>query len=441
MLLIIRKNFKNCTFLKYGNEEIFKSFFFFKRRISNDISTSTQLIVKCVNEAYKSKSFSKIKWNCISNDILKNKNDFNLKEILNIINVLSHLHFGKNILTQFKSLIIPKLSDLKSNYITKILISYIKANIKDNNFYHLLCVKIQNNLNEISHSSLINLLYNINFYSNMKNDHLSSIEKQILAYLAKEFQTYNLDGSKNIKYNDNISTYKNENSKINELLKKNTTENCTNPNIKKNSSTKEKNETINNLKYFYFENYNFILLFYSLSQYLFDLHLKNKNNPINDYFFNQLNKCHDIVKNIIFHKNELTLLEEINPFHTFLLYKACLNTIYTFDDKSIHKILLNHIKEKINNFILLIKNNDKNIKGQTNEMIRYLDILKQNLIHYSDNKKLHFQYYFNNNVMLIKSILSILQEKNKNDIKKYYIWHREKVENIQKILRLIEIEK
>ncbi|CRG93533.1 conserved Plasmodium protein, unknown function [Plasmodium gallinaceum] len=441
MLLVIRRNIKIFNIPKYDSEKIFKNLFLFKRKISNDINTSTQLIVKCVNEAYKSKSFSKMKWNCLSNDILKNMSNFNIKEILSIINILSHMHFGRNILIQFKSLIISKLSDLKANYILKILISYIKSNIKDDHFYNLLCLKLHNNLNTISQSSLINFLYNVNFNSNVKCDHLSNIEEQILIYLTKEFYTYNIDNKNiNIECKENKNTDINESLKINEIVKKNIPEECINSNKKTLYNTKEKDETINNLKCLHLENYNFILLFYAFSHYLFNLYLKNKNNPINDNFVNQLNKYYDIIKNIINHKSKLTLLKEINSFHIFLLYKACLNTIYTFGDNSINKTLLDNIKENINNFILPLKNNNKHIKGQTNEMIRYMDILKQNLILYSENRKVHFQHYLNNNVMLIKIILSILQEKNKNDIKKYYIWHRKKVENIQKILRSIEID-
>ncbi|CXJ21974.1 conserved Plasmodium protein, unknown function [Plasmodium berghei] len=470
MYLIIKRNIKCCMFLKDKRfEEINRNIYshFVKPQIqfssiNNNINSSTQLIVKCINETYKSKNFNKIKWKCLSNDIIQNINKFSVKEILNIINILSRLYLGKNILINIKPLIIEKLDNINSNGISKIIIAYLKANISDHTFYNKLCLKLQKDIKDISISSLISLVYNINFYSNIKNVHIYNIEKEILNHIISYLEInhafdhiekltyeYNSDfvklkSKKNEQiYDDTYAYIENESIPIkNECTVMDSQYMCTNignaMNEQEGNKIEKKNEE-QNIWLMDIKNYNFILLLYSTSNYLFSIHLEDeKILTMNKNFSNYLKMCYHALNSLI-NKNEFKkfIKEELKPFYLFLLYKAMVNTIYIYEDKYMNEILFNHIKNKINNFILYLKKNISNLKGKTNEIVKYINILQQNLNKYSKNKKA-FQDYFDNNVILIKSLLLLLQQNNQNDIKKYYPWHREQIEMIQQTLRSIE---
>ncbi|ETB61709.1 hypothetical protein YYC_01545 [Plasmodium yoelii 17X] len=470
MYLIIKRNIKCCMFLKDKRfEEINRNIYshFVKPQIkfssiNNNINSSTQLIVKCINETYKSKNFNKIKWKCLSNDIIQNINKFSVKEILNIINILSRLYLGKNLLINIKPLIIEKLDNINSNGISKIIIAYLKANINDHIFYNKLCLKLQKDIKDISISSLISLVYNINFYSNIKNVHIYNIEKEILNHVISYLEINhvfdhieklthesnsdfiklkNKDDEQN--YNDTYAHIKNESiPNKNECTVMDSQYVCTNIGNVTNEQEENKIEKKNTEQKIWImdiKNYNFILLLYSTSNYLFNIHLEDeKILTINNNFSNYLKMCYHALNNLI-NKNEFKnfIKEELKPFYLFLLYKAMVNIIYIYEDKYMNEILFNHIKNKINNFILYLKKNISNLKGKTNEIIKYINILQQNLTKYSKNKKI-FQNYFDNNVILIKSLLLLLQQNNQNDINKYYPWHREQIEMIQQTLRLIE---
>ncbi|SBS88523.1 conserved Plasmodium protein, unknown function [Plasmodium ovale curtisi] len=432
---------KRCAFLSCKIRwEQYRGLFLFSRDgrslSSCVINTSPRLIVKCINDTYKSKNFSKIKWNCINNDILNSINKFNVEEILNIINIVSRLHIGKDILIKFKPLITSNLHSIKCSSLGRIITSYIKANVNDNHFYYEICSKIQNNLNDIPHSSLIGLLYNISFYSSVKNEHISNIEKEILNYLVMRFEVNELtntcEGKKDQKGENGVMklvaqnvltpTYDNASVGNNEI------------NVKVDIDRKDKekddeigtkdkigqNWNLQNLK-----NYNIILLLYSITNYLFKMYLQNDHSSImNDHLEYKLKQCYDAVNRINCEEELKVLLEKLNLFYLFLLYKAVINNIYIYGDETVSEILFNHIKNKINNFIVHLKKNNLNVKGKckgkgtTNALIKYVTILQQNLVNYSENKKIPFQNYLIHNVTLIKSLLFQLQQNNRNDINK-----------------------
>ncbi|SCP03512.1 conserved Plasmodium protein, unknown function [Plasmodium malariae] len=427
----------------------------FKRRLtSKGISTSTQLIVTCVKDTYRSKIFSKIKWNCISNDILKNKDKFNIEEMLNIINIVSRLHFGKKILILLKPFLLAKLENDNCNYVERIITSYIRANINDDIFYYELCLKVKKNLNAFSQSSLINLLYNINFHSSVNNEYIAKMEIEIISHLMLNIQMEDiLNNSFEMKHQkDKISgvkestlgensTYCSGDKLYNGKRRQVKEEKINAENILVNEVEKDQAQSTPTKNLFHLKNYHIILLLYAVSNYLLHLHLKNKSNAkSNDNFFKELKKYfkwYDALK-MLTHENILVLLGQISPFYLFLLYKAILNSLYIFDDNTMNENLLNHVKDRINNITLQLKNNDTHVKGKTNELIKYINILQQNLIHYSENRKINFQRNYRHNIELVKVILALLQENNKYDINKYYAWHREKVEKVQTILRVIE---
>ncbi|SPJ11431.1 conserved Plasmodium protein, unknown function [Plasmodium sp. DRC-Itaito] len=466
--------FRKCFYLK-KSKNIFLSLHYVERNFSSsDIKCSPQLIIKCVNETYKSKSFNKIKWNCIQNDIIKNIEKFNITEIIHLINILSRLYVGSNILIHFIPNIVSKINDIKYDKITQILICYMKANIRNKQFYYVLCSKINKDIQKISYSFLIKLLYTLNFYSPLNNDDLLNVEKKIIQSIIDNFKCFlesNQDlNNKNKKYINCINHEKdtlidntirnhnyNHNYKhgISGVIPKDTT-----LNINKNITMEQSSDQIlksvdeknilcqyNNV---YLKNYNFILLFYSLCNYLFHHIFKEKYSSINqkEYIENktiiELKGKYIEMLNKINEPKEIKALDELNIFHTLLLYKSIINTIYISDNNmSIKKeiFIFNHIHEKINNNIIInFKKDTTHIRGKINELIKYMQILQQNIIQYMQKRKDHFQFYFKNNILLIKNILTILQEKNKNDIKRYYLWHREKIEMIQKMLRQVEME-
>ncbi|SOV16877.1 conserved Plasmodium protein, unknown function [Plasmodium sp. gorilla clade G2] len=472
--------------LKYPSRYLFKKYIDLKKSkniflsfpyqalnfSSSDIKCSPQLIIKCVNETYKSKCFNKIKWKCIQNDIIKNTEKFNITEIIYLINILSRLHIGSNVLIHFIPNIVSKLNDIKYDKITQILICYIKANIRNKQFYYVLCSNINNNIQKISYSFLIKLLYTLNFYSYLNNDGFLNLEKKIIKSVIDNFKCF-LESNQNInnkneKYSNCINHKKdtlidntidnrhhNCNSDILEVNPKDTTLNK-NKNITMEQSSHQIIQSVDekNISYqqnnVYLKNYNFILLFYSLSNYLFHHIFKEQYSCINqnDYIENktiiQLKDKYIEMLNKINEPKEIKTLDELNIFHTLLLYKSLINIIYISDDDMCIKkeiFIFNHIHEKISNKLIInFKNDTTHIKGKTNELIKYMQILQQNIIQYMQKKKDHFQFYFKNNILLIKNILTILQEKNKNDIKRYYLWHREKIEMIQKMLRQVELE-
>ncbi|SOV79307.1 conserved Plasmodium protein, unknown function [Plasmodium sp. gorilla clade G3] len=465
------------VFKKYFNlkkrKNIFLSFPYQERKfLSNDIKCSPQLIIKCVNETYKSKSFNKIKWNCIKNDIIKNIEKFNITEIIHLINILSRLHVGSNILIHFIPNIVSKINDIKYDKITQILICYIKANIRNKQLYYVLCSKINNDIEKISYSFLIKLLYTLNFYSSLSNEDLLNVEKPIIRSVIDNFKCFlesNQDlNNKNKKYINCINhkkdtlidnTIRDHNNNCNKDISGVNPKDITsmiNKNITMEQSSNQiiQSEDEKNIscqyKNIYLKNYNFILLFYSLSNYLFHHIFKEKYSCINEkeYIENktiiELKDKYIEMLNKINEPKEIKALDELNIFHTLLLYKSIINTIYISDDNMCIKkeiFIFNHIHEKISNDIIInFKNDTTHIRGKINELIKYMQILQQNIIQYMQKKKDHFQFYFKNNIFLIKNILIILQEKNKNDIKRYYLWHREKIEMIQKMLRQVEME-
>ncbi|SCN63198.1 conserved Plasmodium protein, unknown function [Plasmodium chabaudi adami] len=442
MYFIIKRNIKCCTFLKDKRfEEINRNIYshFGKPKIkfssiNNNINSSTQLIVKCINETYKSKNFNKIKWKCLSNDIIQNINKFSVKEILNIITILSRLYLGKNILINIKPLIIEKLDNINSNGISKIIIAYLKANIDDHIFYNKLCLKLQKDIKDIPISSLISVVYNINLYSNIKNVCIYNIEKEILNHVIHYLEiNHAFDQIENESTPNNNADIVMDNQFV-----------CTDIGNVMNGQEGneiEKKNTEQNIWFMDIKNYNFILLLYSTSNYIFNTHLEDEQIlTMNSKFSNYLKMCYHTLNSLI-NKNEFEnfIKEELKPFYLFLLYKAMVNTIYIYENKYMNEILFNHIKNKINNFILYLKKNVSNLKGKTNEIVKYINILQQNITKYSKNKKT-FQDYFDNNVILIKSLLLLLQQNNQNDINKYYPWHREQIELVQQTLRSIERE-
>ncbi|SBT48911.1 conserved Plasmodium protein, unknown function [Plasmodium ovale wallikeri] len=440
-MLPLRGRINRCAFLSCKirwEQPRGRGFFLFirgERQLSSCmINTSPRLIVKCVNDTYKSKKFSKMKWNCINNDILNSINKFNIEEILNIINIVSRLNIGKNILIKFKPLITSNLHSIKCSFLGRIITCYIRANVNDNNFYFEICSKIQNNLNDIPYSSLIGLLYNINFYSSVKNEHISNVEKEILNYLVMRFEVCELtntcEGRKDprgengvmtlVAHNVVTPTYDNTSVGNNEI----------NAKVDIDRKDKEKDEEVgqkdkmgqhwnlHNLK-----NYNTILLLYSISNYLLKTYLqKDHPSTMNDHLEYKLKQCYDTLNRINREEELKVLLEKLNLFYLFLLYKAVINNIYIYGDENVSEILFNHIKNKINNFIVHLKKNSLNVKGKskgtTNALIKYVNILQQNLVNYSENKKIPFQNYLIHNVALVKSLLFQLQQNNKNDINK-----------------------
>ncbi|CDO65505.1 conserved Plasmodium protein, unknown function [Plasmodium reichenowi] len=476
-----------CYFpLKCPSRYVFKKYFDLKKRkniflsfayeernfSSSDIKCSPQLIIKCVNETYKSKSFNKIKWNCIQNDIIKNIEKFNITEIIHLINILSRLHVGSNILIHFIPNIVSKINDIKYDKITQILICYMKANIRNKQFYYILCSKINNDIQKISYSFLIKLLYTLNFYSFLSNDDLLNVQKKIIRSVIDNFKSF-LESNQDInnKNKKNINSIHHKKDTLIENTIRNHNHNCNkgisgiNPkdttlNINKNITIEQSSDQIiksadekniscqfNNV---YLKNYNFILLFYSLSNYLFHHIFKEKYSCINqkEYIENktiiQLKGKYIEMLNKINEPKEIKALQELSIFHTLLLYKSIINTIYISDNNMcIQKeiFIFKHIHEKINNNIIInFKKDTIHVRGKINELIKYMQILQQNIIQYMQKRKDHFKFYFKNNISLIKNILTILQEKNKNDIKRYYLWHREKIEMIQKMLRQVEME-
>ncbi|GAW83605.1 hypothetical protein, conserved [Plasmodium gonderi] len=439
------------AFFNHRNNEKACNCFFFSVLLPNEgrnrrssiggiINTPTGLIVKCVNDTYKSKNFNKIKWNCIKNDILKNIDKFHTKEILKIANIVSRLHFGKNILMQFIKVLKCRLNNINADNITRIMISYIKANIKDDLFYNELCSIIKNNLQHISHSLLINLVFNIN-KCNIKNHNIMYVQKLILYHLIShfDFEGFQIEGSFFEKLNNSARTMR-EWEKTHGVLEGEESEN----NFKRNElgdaadvgvaseTTKTDIESHADESGFFKspvhtnlyegKKYDEILLFYSLSNYVFMTYLESQCNfALCDDFAKCLKNCFCTMNKASFASEERRL-GEFPPFYIFLLYKAILNGIYIFEDKNISCTLLFKVKDKINNVLIQLKNKETFMKkGKTNEIIKYINILQQNLFHYSQNRKTHFLNHFENNVALVKTMLSILQESNQNDINRYKI--------------------
>ncbi|KMZ77639.1 hypothetical protein PVIIG_03871 [Plasmodium vivax India VII] len=395
------------------------------------IDTPTQLIVKCVSDTYKSKNFSKIKWDCINNDILKNLDKFHVKEILKIVNIVSRLHSGKGILTQFIPVLKSRLCSMNYEQVVRIMSSYVKANIKDDLFYVDLCAIVRKYLQHVAAPPLINLLFNINMCS-VKNDNIRCVERELLNHLTGYIH---FDGLAN----GHSSGAQGEPSGKGHLTKEG-----------KNNSNEnklEEGEEVGDERYIPRANlheagkYDLILFFYSFSNYVFMAYFESAESPSPpDDFAKKLKKCHDAVCKAS-RANEQRLLRESPPFYLFLLYKAILNEIYIFGAEPTSTILLDRVKEKINPIMGMLQNRERSSrKGKTNEIVKYINILQQNLFLYSQDRKNFFLCHFESNLQLVKELLSLLQESNHSDMNRYYLWHREKVQEVQKIIRLIEME-
>ncbi|CAA9991016.1 conserved Plasmodium protein, unknown function [Plasmodium knowlesi strain H] len=391
------------------------------------INTSTQLIVKCVSDTYKSKNFSKIKWDCINNDILKNLDKFHVKEILKIVSIVSRLHSGKSILTQFIPVVKGKLCSMNYDDVVRIMSSYVKANIKDDLFYADLCAVVRKYYQHVEAPWLINLLFNINM-CNVKNDNIRCVERELLDHLTEHIP---FDGLAN----GCSSGAESEHSRKGEP-----------PKERKNNSKGNKLEEVDEkyiprTKLYDARKYDLILFFYSFSNYVFMDYFKNaESSSLRHHFAKKLERCHDAVRKVS-QSNEERLLRESPPFYLFLLYKAILNQIYILEGEATSTILLDMVKDKIKKVMGRLENREISSKrGKTNEIVKYINILQQNLFPYSQNRKNFFLCHFENNLELVKVLLSILQESNHSDMNRYYLWHREKVQEVQKIIRLIEME-
>ncbi|ANQ11202.1 Uncharacterized protein PCOAH_00054700 [Plasmodium coatneyi] len=390
------------------------------------INTPTQLIVKCVSDTYKSKNFSKIKWDCINNDILKNLDKFHVKEILKIVIIVSRLHSGKSILTQFIPVLKSRLCSMNYDQVVRIMSSYVKANIKDDLFYADLCAVVRKYYEHVAAAPLINLLFNINMCS-VKNDNIRCVERELLDHLTEHI---NFDGLAN----GRSSAVEREPSEKGDPTK----EGKNNSNVNKLEEEDERYIPRTNLHDA--GKYDLILFFYSFSNYVFMDYIKSENSSPRDEFAKKLNRCHDAVSKVS-QENEQRLLRESPPFYLFLLYKAILNEIYILEGEATSTILLDRVKDKINNIIGGLQNRESSSKkGKTNEIVKYINILQHNLFLYSQNRKNFFLCHFENNLQLVKELLSLLQESNHSDMNRYYLWHREKVQEVQKIIRLIEME-
>ncbi|EUD69080.1 hypothetical protein C922_00772 [Plasmodium inui San Antonio 1] len=391
------------------------------------INTPTQLIVKCVSDTYKSKNFSKIKWDCINNDILKNLDKFHVKEILKIVSVVSRLHSGKSILTQFIPVLKGRLCSMNYDQVVRIMSSYIKANIKDDLFYVDLCAVVRKCYEHVAAPPLINLLFNINM-SNVKNDNIRCMERELLDHLTGHIH---LDG---------LATGCSSGGQCEPSGKGDPTKEGKN-NSNANKLEEEDEKYISHTNLHDMGKYDLILFFYSFSNYVFMDSFKSAEScsPRED-FARKLKRCHDAVSKAS-QANEQKLLRESTPFYLFLLYKAILNEIYILEEEATSTILLDRVKDKIDNIMGRLHNRENSSKkGKTNEIVKYINMLQQNLFLYSQNKRNFFLCHFETNLQLVKQLLSLLQESNNSDMNRYYLWHREKVQEVQKIIRLIEME-
>ncbi|GAB69058.1 hypothetical protein PCYB_144860, partial [Plasmodium cynomolgi strain B] len=367
------------------------------------INTPTQLIVKCVSDTYKSKNFSKIKWDCINNDILKNLDKFQINEILKIVTIVSRLHSGKSILTQFIPVVRGRLCSMNYEQVVRIMSSYVKANIKDDLFYFDLCALVRKYYQYVAAPPLINLLFNISM-CNVKNDNIRCVERELLDHLTGHI---NFDG---------LSNGCSFGAESEPSVKRDPTkEGKNNSNAKKLEEEDERYIPRTNLHDA--GKYDLILFFYSFSNYVFmDYFKRAESSSPREDFAQKLKRCHDAV-NKASQANEQRLLRESPPFYLFLLYKAILNEIYILEAEATITILLDRVKVKINKIMGGLQNRESSSKkGKTNEIVKYINILQQNLFLYSQNRKKFFLCHFESNLQLVKELLSLLQESNHSDM-------------------------
>ncbi|KJP84699.1 hypothetical protein AK88_05669 [Plasmodium fragile] len=391
------------------------------------INTPTQLIVKCVRDTYKSKNFSKIKWDCIHNDILNTLDKFHAKEILKIVSIVSRLHSGKSILTQFIPVLKSRLCSMNYDQVVRIMSSYVKANITDDLFYADLCAVVRKYYQHVAAPPLINLLFNINMCS-VKNDNIRCVERELVDHLMGNIH---FDGLAN----GCSSEAQSEPSRKGDPTKEGKN------NFNANKLEEQDEMYIPRTNLHDVGKYDLILFFYSFSNYVFLDYFKNaeRSSPRDD-FAKKLKTCHDAVSKVC-QSHEQRLLKESPPFYLFLLYKAILNEIYILEGEATGIVLMDRVKDKINKVMGALQNRESSSKkGKTNEIVKYINILQQNLFLYSQNRKNFFISHFESNLQLVKELLSLLQDSNHSDMNRYYLWHREKVQEVQKIIRLIEME-